>query len=355
MKVKSISIVFICIVIFSSCKENKPVNADVQTITTGQMPAVAKDANNTIHLVYGSGDSIMYCYSNNKSNSFSTPVCVDTITKLVASATRGPQIASTKEGVAIIALNNEGNIFSFIKDQSGKWIRTAKVNDVDAVDKEGFSGLSSDGNDNLFAIWTDLREDNHNKIFGASSGDGGKTWSKNLLVYKSPDSTVCECCKPSVAMQGNNVYVMFRNLLNGNRDLYLIQSADGGNSFGEAQKLGTGSWQLNGCPMDGGGLAIAANGTAQTVWRRQSKIYSAVAGTAEKEIGEGKGCSIETINGKNVYAWSDDNGNIVCLLPDGSKKTLGKGILPVMKAVSDDEVVCVWQDEKEIKSVVLSL
>jgi len=156
-------------------------------------------------------------------------------------------------------------------------------------------------------------------------------------------------------MQGSNVYVMFRNWLDGNRDLYLIKSNDNGKSFGEAQKLGTGSWQLNGCPMDGGGLAIAANGTPQTVWRRQSKIYADIPGNPEEEIGEGKGCSIETTNGKNIYAWSDNNGNIICLMPDGSQKILGKGILPLMKAVSDDEFVCVWQNEKEIKSATISL
>ena len=102
------------------------------------------------------------------------------------------------------------------------------------------------------------------------------------MIYTSPDSTVCECCKPSVVMKNNNVYVMFRNLLNGNRDLYLIQSADGGNSFGEAQKLGTGSWQLDGCPMDGGGIAVNDNGEVQTVWRRKNKIFAAAPGNSEK-------------------------------------------------------------------------
>jgi hypothetical protein len=228
------------------------------------------------------------------------------------------------------------------------------VNDIDGVNKEGFSGLSSDGND-LFAIWTDLREDKHNKIYGASSNDGGKTWSKNLLVYKSPDSSVCECCKPSVAMKGSNVYVMFRNWLNGNRDLYLIQSNDNGKTFGDARKLGAGGWQLNGCPMDGGGLAIAKDGVAQTVWRRQSKIYADVPGAAEIEIGEGKGCSIEAANGKNIYAWRDNDNNIICLLPDGSQKVLGTGVLPLIKSVSKDEVICVWQDEEEIKSDIFTL
>ncbi len=343
------------LVFFIACKEQTKTDLQVVPIAVGQMPALAKDANNNIQLVYGIGDSLMYTYSTNKGNSFSSPVLIGTLQGLVASSTRGPQVTATKNGTTVIAVNNAGNIVSFIKDESGKWIRSAKVNDVDEVDKEGFSGLSSDGKNNLFAIWTDLRGDKHNKIYGASSTDGGKTWNKNILVYASPDSTVCECCKPSVAMQGSNVYVMFRNWLNGNRDLYLIQSTDGGNIFGKAQKLGTGSWQLNGCPMDGGGLALAKNGTPQTVWRRQSKIYAASPGTMEKEIGEGKGCTIETVNNKNVYAWTDNNGDIICLLPDGVKRNAGKGSLPVLKSISDYEVICVWQNENEIKSALLRL
>jgi hypothetical protein len=341
------------VILLSACSEKK-TNGNAITIARGQMPAIAKDANNNIHLVYGTGDSIMYTYSADKGKSFAKPVVIDTLNDLVDYATRGPQIAVTKNSIVVIAVNRLGNIFSFVKDASGKWRRTARVNDVDTVNKEGFLALGSDGKNNLFSIWPDLRDDKHQKIYGASSTDEGKTWNKNILVYRSPDSTVCECCKPSVAMQGSNVYVMFRNWLNGDRDLYLVQSADDGNSFGNAEKLGTGSWQLNGCPMDGGGLAIAATGVAQTVWRRQSKIYMATPGAAEKEIGEGKGCSIETVSGKNIYAWTDKDGNITCLLPDGTKKILGKGALPVLKAVSDDEMLCVWEDDKNIHSAVFT-
>jgi Neuraminidase (sialidase) len=110
---------------------------------------------------------------------------------------------------------------------------------MDTVAKENLMALSADGQ-NAFAVWLDLR-DKHNKIFGAKSSDGGKTWGKNIMIYASPDTTVCECCKPSVVIKGNNVYGLFRNWLNGNRDLHIIQSTDGGLNFGQAQKLGTGS------------------------------------------------------------------------------------------------------------------
>lgn len=348
MKLKDIIFSFVYIACLFACNNNEKAEPATQAMAAGQVPALTKDAVNNIHVVYGSGDSIMYCCTKDKGISFSKPVLVDTLLNLVAGATRGPQISATKDGVVIIAVNKYGNIYSFIKNNSGRWIRTAKVNDSDSVDKEGFSGLSGDGNKNLFAIWTDVRNDKHNKIYGARSTDGGYTWSKNILVYASPDSTVCECCKPSVAMSGNNVFVMFRNWLSGNRDLYLIQSADGGDHFGQAEKLGTGSWKLNGCPMDGGGLAIAKDGRPQTVWRRHNIIFAAAPGTTEKKIGEGKGCTIEIVNGKNIYAFSKANGDVACVLADGSERILGKGMLPLLASLNDNQVLCMWQHENKI-------
>ena len=342
------------LVFFISCKEQEKEPVSPLVIAAGQMPEMAKDISGNLHLIYGTGDSIMYVYSDDKGHSFSSPVLVDTLPALVASATRGPQITPVKDGLSIIAADNTGNIFSFTKKQSGKWAKAARVNDVDTIDKEGFLGLSGDGNNNLFAIWPDLRNDGRNKIYGARSTDGGKTWSKNIMVYTSPDGTVCECCKPSVVMKDNNVYVMFRNFLNGNRDLYLIQSADGGNSFGEAQKLGNGNWPLDGCPMDGGGIAVNNNGEVQTVWRRENKIFTVVPGNEEKEIGEGKGCTMEVVANKNVYAWTE-NGEVICLLPNGKKELLGKGKQPIIKAINDTQLICVWEYEKEIHRSILEI
>lgn len=351
---KIILMITIAIIFLSSCKnQSKKEESSVIKIASGEMPAIAADATHSLNIVFGKGDSIMYTVSDKSGNSFSTPVVVDTLGNLVAYATRGPQITNIKNGLAVIAVNKEGNIYSYTKDETGKWTRTGRVNDVDTADKEGFLGLSSDGVNNLFAIWTDLRNDKHNKIFGARSTDGGKTWNNNILVYASPDGNVCECCKPSVVMKGDNVIVMFRNWLHGNRDLYLIQSSDGGESFGEAIKLGNGSWALNGCPMDGGGLVVNKEGI-QTVWRRNSTIYGCEPGKAEIELGKGKSCTLETVNHQNIYAWTD-NGNIICRLPDGSQKIIGKGILPVLKSINDNKVLCVWENDKQIEGYLLKL
>ncbi len=106
--------------------------------------------------------------------------------------------------------------------------------------------------------------------------------------------------------------------------------------------------------MDGGGLAINKNGEIQTVWRRESKIYAATAGSWENEIGEGRGCTLETVNGKNVYAWTE-NGEVVVINSQGQKKVLGKGSQPVLKALNNEHVICVWENDKQIHGSVVEL
>jgi hypothetical protein len=136
--------------------------------------------------------------------------------------------------------------------------------------------------------------------------------------------------------------------------LYLIQSPDNGNTFGQAQKLGNGSWALNGCPMDGGGIVIDNSGKAQTVWNRREMIYTSEAGKEERELGKGKNCTIESVNGKNVYAWVED-GDIIVLNPGRMRKNLGKGQLPVIKATNNEHILCVWENAEQIHAAIVEL
>src|SRR4030095_7386326 len=334
----------VAIALLFSCKEKDGSDID-SIIASGQMPNITADNSGNIHLVFVNNDRLLYSYSSDKGKTFSSPALIAIVPKLTASHIRGPQIAVTSNGMAVVACDHPGNIYAFVKDANGNWTKTSKLNDRDTVAKENFVAMAADG-DNAFAVWLDLR-DGQNEIFGASSKDGGKSWSGNIKVYVSPDTTVCECCKPSVAVRGNNVYVMFRNWLAGNRDLYLIKSSDGGATFGEAQKLGKGNWALKGCPMDGGSLTIDRNGNPQTVWNREGLIYAAEPGKDETEIGKGKNCTMESVNGKSVYAWVED-GNIVVRKPQGMKVKLGKGSLPVLKAINNEHVVCIWENDKKI-------
>jgi hypothetical protein len=347
---KTASILLSLFMVLAGYAQEKHISTVV--IAHGQMPAIAKDKKNNIHVVYGTGDSIMYIFSKD-GKSFSAPLLVAFVPDLFASAMRGPQIAAVENGLIIMACDKEGNLHSFRKNTGGRWSKSKQVNGISGISKEGLTALDANGS-NAYAAWLGVNNPKGQSVYFARSVDGGKSWNKNNIVYASPSGTVCECCKPSLKVSGNKVYIMFRNFLSGNRDLYLIGSSDGGKTFGQAQKLGVGSWQLDGCPMDGGGLAIAENKTAETVWRREGKIYRAEPGQPEKEIGEGKACTVETINNKNVYAWTN-HGNIIIMKPGSVKMNMGKGNLPLLKWLTNEKVICIWENEDKIQASVFKL
>jgi hypothetical protein len=156
-----------------------------------------------------------------------------------------------------------------------------------------------------------------------------------MLLYHSPDGTICECCHPSVIIDpAGQIAVMWRNWLDGSRDMYLIRSSDGA-AFSKPAKLGTGTWKLNACPMDGGGLAIR-QGRIVSAWRRDLSVFLASPGEVEKEIGEGTDVSISAgIQG--VYTiWTAPNG-IRALTPGhtGAISMSAKGSFPSIVALGN--------------------
>jgi hypothetical protein len=202
--------------------------------------------------------------------------------------------------------------------------------------------LAADEENNFYAVWLDLREGHQNNIcFSKSNSDG--TWTKNRFIYKSPNGHVCECCRPSVAVKGKQVSVMFRNWVMGSRDLYLINSYDNGKTFTDARKLGDGTWPLNACPMDGGGLSITSDNLIHTAWQRQNQVFYAMPGKMEESLGEGRSVGL---NGDLVY-WQKGNDLIIKRI-NGEPKPIGQGTALAAIEVNKATILAVWRLENQI-------
>ena len=178
----------------------------------------------------------------------------------------------------------------------------------------------------------------------------GKTWGTNARIYKSPDEHICECCSPSIAVDARgNVWAMWRNWLNGARDLYVATSADGGKTYGAGKKLGAGSWLLKGCPMDGGDLSIGPNGKIITVWRRETSVYTADDSGPEKLLGANALQPVVAIaNGTTYFVWqkgAKDSSNLMLKKGDGAPQVLAdSGSYPAVATASPQSPpLVVWE------------
>ncbi len=140
---------------------------------------------------------------------------------------------------------------------------------------------------------------------------------------------------------------MWRNALAGSRDLYLTRSVDGVH-FNHPQKLGEGTWKIDACPMDGGGLALD-HGQIVTAWRRGTDIFVDRPGAPETRLGEGKDVAI-TAGTKGTYVVFASSRGIEMLSP-GAKtpvKISNEGGFPVLASLPDGSALVAWEQKNAI-------
>ncbi len=341
-----ILLVFLFSLIHSPAEEGKGIG-------TGIHPSVATDPAGDVHVVYGRGGVIFYATSHD-GETYREPIRVDSVPGLHLGASRGPQIAATAASVVITAIDKPGNVWAYSLNRvTGKWLPRVRVTDVPDVAKEGFVALTAGPGNAYNAAWLDLRGNKQNKIVGAHSTDGGKTWSANQVLYKSPEATVCECCQLSEVSQGEHVAVMFRNFLNGSRDMYLMESTDGGKTFGKARKLGEGTWKLKACPMDGGGLYMSPNGSVSTVWRRADTLFTARPGQPETGLATGKNAKIVTTP-KGNYIVFQRGSQIWTITPNQPNPApMAPGGYPKLTRLPNNRVLCLWEQEGTIRARII--
>lgn len=292
-----------------------------------KQPQACVSSNNVIYVTFGVGDQVYCCHIDDEE--CSEPQVAFRVPNMSLGLRRGPRIAHSSTSIAITAIGGalgkgrDGDILAYRSIDNGKtWLGPVKVNDVDGSAREGLHAMTTGKDGMLWCVWLDLREKG-TKLYASKSSDGGETWSKNVLVYRSPDGSICECCHPSILVADDSVHILFRNSLNGDRDMYLVTSHDSGATFGEAVRLGRTNWRLNACPMDGGMLAANERGELVTLWRRDKSILSAGAKPgSETLLGTGEQPWVAGSRDGFFSVWTSKRTGDLLLLKPGSSETL---------------------------------
>ena len=322
-------------------------------------------AHGLVAMTFGAGASIFFASSQDQGRSFGAPVKVAETGALALGRHRGPRLVILKDAMLISAIAGEkqatgphahglpenGNLMVWRStDKGATWAHTGVINDVPGAAREGLHAIAAGPDGKLFAVWLDLRAKG-TQLFGAQSTDGGVTWSKNVSIYSSPDGTICQCCHPTLSIDGKGgIYVMWRNVLDGSRDLHLIKAADGVH-FEEARKLGKGTWKINACPMDGGGFVVGPGGRVTSAWRRDGEIVLDEAGRAEQVIGTGRDVAIARGQGGLYLAWTKDGAIQVRTPATAEPRVIGAtGGFAHLIALEDGVIVGAWESKGSIET-----
>jgi hypothetical protein len=311
-------------------------------------------------LAFGSGSNIFVAVSADGGVTFTKSVRVAEAPVVPLTRHRGPKIVISDNTIVVTAvvgkneasgehshgLPADGDLLAWRSmDQGRTWSKPIRINDVSAAPREGLHTLATDGHGNLFAAWLDQREQG-TRLYGAWSSDAGATWSKNVKIYESPDGTICQCCHPTAVFAENgSVQVMWRNVLEGSRDFYVITSgAD--RRFDLPQKLGNGTWKINACPMDGGGM-VRDRGKTITVWRRENSIFLDELGRPETKIGDGKDVTLVMAGGAPYAAWI--KGSQLILWHNGKEEAIAdQAAFPNLAGLPAGGALLAWEAKNGI-------
>ncbi|HEY2015537.1 MAG TPA: sialidase family protein [Bryobacteraceae bacterium] len=305
-------------------------------------------SNGTVALVFGSGESIWLARSADDGRTFAAPSKVADLPQLSLGRHRGPRVVITGQTIIVSAIPARGDLFAWRSTDSGRtWSKPAVINDQPHATEEGLHTMAADPEGHVAAAWLDDRTPKGKRLYGAFSDDAGATWSKNVLLYESPSGTICECCHPSLIALGHGEFaVMWRNVIDGSRDFYVLRIRYG-KAVSAAAKQGTGTWKLNACPMDGGGVAML-HGDIVSAWRREHEIYFAEPGK-ETRIGSGQDVAL-AVNAKGPYlVWSTPEG-IQARVP-GSQSSVqlsAAGAFPSILTLPSGSVLAAWEENGAI-------
>jgi hypothetical protein len=305
-----------------------------------------------VAVTFGAENAIYYSSSHDGGRSFSKPSKIAELPGLLLGRHRGPRIAITKDAIVISAISKlEGDVVVWRSTDNGRtWSRGAFANQAHRSAIEGLHAMIALPDGELYAVWLDT-PGKGKRLMGARSDDDGVTWSKNILIYESPGGKICECCHPSLAAAPDGqLHAMWRNSLDGDRDMFTAVSHDGGRSFEVAAKVGAGTWHLEACPMDGGGIAVAPDGKLVATFRRQLDVFLDIGNQPETLLDSGKDPAI-AVNDHGVFVvWTGRDG-VMAKVPGSAKPVLldHDGGFPQIIALPDGAVLAAYERKGEIE------
>jgi hypothetical protein len=226
---------------------------------------------------------------------------------LILGGRRGPRIAVAGKTVVLAAITRRerdrtgGDLLAWRSADGGaSWSDAVRVNDVATSAEEGLFDLAALADGRFAVVWLDDRA--KGKRVRADFSADGAAWGEDVLAYESPAGTVCECCAPAIAAADGGAVIAFRNLVDGDRDVWTMRLAAGAVKFGAATKSGEGSWKLAGCPMAGPAVAVK-DADVVAAWRREKDVFLAAGGAKERDLGEGTEPQVVVADGGVHVLW----------------------------------------------------
>lgn len=176
--------------------------------------------------------------------------------------------------------------FARSEDGGQSWSPAITVNDnpADEPARNTFHDIAVGADGSIIVSWIDARvrdayrgelfkghisaaegdEEPGTEIRLSRSTDGGRTFTPSVVL----ESNSCPCCRTASAVAPDGtIYVSYRKIFEGGiRDIAVVHSNDGGQSFSEPVRVHADGWVFPGCPHAGADLAVDNEGRLHVAW-----------------------------------------------------------------------------------------
>lgn len=316
----------------SPFSENTKVNTDAMMASQGD-PTIVVDSDGTIYAVWQDGrhdtSDVYFAKSTDRGSTWTDPnvkVNTDTGTALQFS----PDIAVDDDGNIYAAWEDtrdgDRNIyFGKSTDGGATWTDpNVRVNsDAGTANQEG-AAIAVDSAGNIYVAWDDNRNGDYD-IYFAKSTDGGATWTDPNIRLNSDEGATTQA-KPILDVSpSDTIYAAWTDMRNGNSDVYLTYSADGGSTWLDSDRkinsdVGTTDQSSPALDFDSSGTIYAAwtdkrNGDSDiyfaksmnggTTWTNPNLKINSDLGTKDQF----QPTITVDDNGAIYAAWQDDRNN----------------------------------------------
>ena len=135
--------------------------------------------------MFGSGESIWLARSTDNGRTFAAPAKVADLPKMLLGRHRGPRVVITGNTILVSAIATESDLYFWRSTDGGRtWSKPVVVNDKPTAAREGLHAMAADAEGHVAAAWLDDRLPGGKRLWGAFSNDGGATWSKNVHALR---------------------------------------------------------------------------------------------------------------------------------------------------------------------------
>ena len=154
--------------------------------------------------------------------------------------------------------------------------------------------------------------------------DYGNTFLGSVHASVNAPGEPCDCCKASLILDNDDIYLLFRNNNLNQRNSYISKSSDGGLTFNLVENLDDFDWMLSGCPatgplgiVNGDSLLIVrrsgATGNDEIVYNNidKSDLNYSYTRNIDPILGKIQDYPDVAANGDTVFiVWQDNRDNI---------------------------------------------